>query len=108
MASIQGKTRATLLPINKEASMQLHYSYILQQVIPLICFNEDESVKIELEPGAQVNGRSLEIDLVIEGVDSHGCHKNAVEIKCYRKVASSGESRGLPDKFLKDFYCDIN
>ena len=101
------KTGANLLPINKEASMQLHYSYILQQVIPLICFHENESVKIELETGVKVNGRSREIDLVLEGVDSHGRHKIAVEMKCYRKVASSGGQRGATDIFMKDVYGDL-
>ena len=102
------QTGACLLPINKEASMQLHYSYILQQIIPLICFREDESVKIELETGVKVNGRSRVIDLVLKGVDSHGCHKIAVEMKCYRKVASSGRSRGATDIFMKDVYEDLS
>ena len=102
------KTGANLLPINKEASMQLHYSYILQQVIPLICFHKDESVKIELETGVKINDRSREIDLVLKGADSHGCHKIAVEMKCYRTVTSSGRQRGATDIFMKDVYGDLN
>ena len=102
------KTSTNLLPINKEASMQLHYSYILQQVIPLIYFHEDESVKIELETSVTINGRNREIDLVLEGVDSHGRHKIAVEMKCYRKVTSSGGQRGATDIFMKDVYGDLN
>ena len=102
------KTGANLLPINKEASMQLHYSYILQQVIPLICFHKDESVKIELETGVKINDRSREIDLVLKGADSHGCHKIAVEMKCYRTFASSGKPRGATDIFMKDVYGDLN
>ena len=105
----RGKTGANLLLINKEASMQLHYSYILQQVIPLICFHEDESVKIELETGVKINDRSREIDLVLEGVntcDKH--HKIAVEMKCYRTFASSGKPRGATDIFMKDVYGDLN
>ena len=104
-----GKTDANLVPINKEASMQLHYSYILQQVIPLICFHEDESVKIELETGVNINDRSREIDLVLEGVDT--CSKRykiAVEMKCYRTFASSGKPRGATDIFMKDVYGDLN
>lgn len=102
------KTGAKLLPINKEASMQLHYTYILQQVIPLICFHEDENVKFELETGVKVNGRNREIDLVLEGVDSHGCHKIAVEMKCYRQITSSGGQREASDIFMKDVYGDLH
>ena len=104
-----GKIDANLLPINKEASMQLHYSYILQQVIPLICFHKNESVKIELETGVKINDRSREIDLVLEGVDTCSKHyKIAVEMKCYRTFASSGKLRGATDIFMKDVYGDLN
>ena len=89
--------------------MQLHYSYILQQVIPLICFHEDESVKIELETGVPIKERYREIDLVLEGKNSCGkLHKIAIEMKCYRTVASSGKPRGATDIFMKDVYGDLN
>ena len=104
-----GSTSTTLLPINKEASMQLHYSYILQQVIPLICFHEDESVKIELETGIRINGRNREIDLILVGKDElNSSHKIAVEMKCYRNLTSSGKKRGATDIFMKDVYGDLN
>jgi len=96
-----------LLPINKEASMQLHYAYVLQQVIPLICFDQNEIVQIELESSVHVDGRSREIDLVLEGNDSRDIHKIAVEMKCYRKTASSGKPRGAQDIFMKDVYADL-
>ena len=102
------KTGAKLLQINKEASMQLHYTYILQQVIPLIYFHKDESVKIELETGVPIKERGRKIDLVLEGVDSHGCNKIAVEMKCYRTLTSSGKPRGATDIFMKDVYGDLN
>ncbi len=103
------KTGAKLLPINKEASMQLHYSYVLQQVIPLICFHEDESVKIELETGVRVNDNYRVIDLVLKGKNSHGLYHNvAVEMKCYRQKTSSGGQRGASDIFMKDVYGDLH
>ncbi len=103
------KTGTDLLPINKEASMQLQYSYILQQVVPLICFHEDETVKIELETGVEINGSNREIDLILDGVNSQGCHhKIAVEMKCYRTLASSGKPRGATDIFMKDVYEDLS
>jgi len=35
-----------LLPINKEASVQLQYAYILQQILPLIRYKDDENAEI--------------------------------------------------------------
>ena len=102
------KTGAGLLSINKEASMQLHYSSILQQVAPLICFQDNEKIDIELETGVEVCGRNREIDLVLKGSDSNGSHNIAVEMKCYRQLASSGGKRGATDIFMKDVYEDLN
>lgn len=102
------KVGSGLLHINKEASMQLQYSYILQQVVPLVCFNDEESVKIELETGVKVEGRSREIDLVLLGSSYSKKHKIAVEMKCYREYASSGGKRGATDIFMKDVYEDLH
>ncbi|NLD91926.1 MAG: hypothetical protein GX639_04570 [Fibrobacter sp.] len=102
------KTGSELLPINKEASMQLQYAYILQQVIPLICFDKDETVQIELETSHKINHRSREIDLVLEGISRQGRHRIAVEMKCYREFASSGGKRGATDIFMKDIYEDLS
>ncbi len=101
------KVGSGLLHINKEASMQLQYSYILQQVVPLICFNDDENVKIELETGVRVEDKSREIDLVLLGKTSTQSYKIAVEMKCYREYASSGGKRGATDIFMKDVYEDL-
>jgi hypothetical protein len=101
------KVGSGLLHINKEASMQLQYSYILQQVVPLICFDDDESVKVELETGVKVQGRSREIDLVLLGTSRSKTYKIAVEMKCYREYASSGGKRGATDIFMKDVYEDL-
>jgi len=104
---------AGVLEINKEASMQLHYSNILQQVLPLICFEEDENVKIELETRAEnILGKNREIDLVLVGKkfiksQSPFLHKIAVEMKCYKTMASSNKARGATDIFMKDVYEDM-
>lgn len=102
------KVGSGLLHINKEASMQLQYSYILQQVLPLICFTDDENAKIELETGVRVQGRSREIDLVLLGKNKSKHFKIAVEMKCYREYASSGGKRGATDIFMKDVYEDMH
>jgi hypothetical protein len=102
------KVGSGLIPINKEASMQLQYAYVLQQLLPLITFHENEKFEIELETGVQVNGRSREIDLLFSG--EFGGQKNAIaiEMKCYRKLAASGGNRGATDIFMKDVYEDFS
>jgi len=102
------KVGSGLIYINKEASMQLQFSYILQQVVPLICFQSNENVKIELETGVKVQGKSREIDLVLVGTSGSGTYKIAVEMKCYREYASSGGKRGATDIFMKDVYEDLH
>jgi hypothetical protein len=42
------KVGAGLMQINKEASMQLQFGFILQQLLPLITFREDESLRLDL------------------------------------------------------------
>lgn len=37
-----------IININKEASMQLQYANILQQLLPIIIINGDESLTLEL------------------------------------------------------------
>jgi len=101
------KVGSGLLSINKEASMQLHYSYILQQIAPLICFKKSESVSLELETGTNIQGQPRQIDLVLTGKDNKNEYKIAVEMKCYREYASSGGKRGATDIFMKDVYYDL-
>ena len=96
-----------LLPINKEASMQLQYAYILQQLLPLITFHPSEKVTLELETGVNVNGSWREIDLLLIGEANEEKHVIAVEMKCYKTIASSGGKRGATDIFMKDVYEDF-
>lgn len=101
------KVGSGLIPINKEASMQLQYAYILQQLIPLITFHESEKYKLELETGVQVSRRSREIDLLFSGEFEDKRHLIAIEMKCYRMFASSGGKRGATNIFMKDVYEDL-
>ncbi len=96
-----------LIEINKEASMQLQYAYILQQILPLLTFRKNEQAKIELETGVPLNESTKEIDLLLSGTSSEGETKIAVEMKCYRTIASSGGKRGATDIFMKDVYEDL-
>ena len=96
-----------LIPINKEASMQLQFAYLLQQLLPLITIHENENFEIELETGVQVNGRSREIDLLFKGELGEQKHSIAIEMKCYRTLTASGGARGATDIFMKDVYEDF-
>lgn len=101
------KVGGSLLDINKEASMQLHFGYILQQILPLITFQPDEKLRLELEPSAKFDGGTCEMDVRLSGESNAGKHRIAVELKCYKTRASSGGMRGATDIFMKDVYEDL-
>lgn len=102
------KVGSGLIGINKEASMQLQYAYVLQQFLPLMQFHEKESFHVELETGVKAAGGLREIDLLFVGEDGSGFqHSIAVEMKCYRTKSSSGGNRGATDIFMKDVYFDL-
>ena len=96
-----------LIPINKEASMQLQYAYILHQIAPLIVFQENESFSVELETGVIAQERSREIDILFSTECDHQKYSIAIEMKCYRTQSSSGGKRGATDIFMKDVYEDL-
>ena len=87
--------------------MQLQYAYVLQQLLPLITFHENERFEIELETGVKVNEKSREIDILFRGNSDGSEHRIAIEMKCYRTLAASGGKRGATDIFMKDVYFDL-
>lgn len=101
------KVGSGLIQINKEASMQLQYAYILKQLLPLITLHENEAFEVELETGVLVGNSRREIDLVFSGRSDDENHVIAIEMKCYRTLASSGKPRGASDIFMKDVYFDF-
>lgn len=96
-----------LITINKEASLQLQYAYLLQQVLPLIIFHGGEELEVALETGVRVEGSTREIDVLLTGRWKGGRHRIAIEMKCYREMASSGKKRGASDIFRKDVHEDL-
>ncbi|MEG0258647.1 MAG: hypothetical protein RR595_02820 [Lysinibacillus sp.] len=103
------KVGTGLIKVNKEASMQLKYAYILQEMIPVTIFDEREKIEIELETTRLVNGKIREIDILIVGTDSTAqTYTIAIELKCYKYLASSGNPRGAHDVFMKDVYYDLH
>ncbi len=101
------KVGGGIVEVNKEASMQLHFGYILQQLLPLITFREGEEPKLELEAGVCVDASHREIDVQLLSQSDESRHRIAVELKCYRTKASSGGNRGATDIFMKDVYEDL-
>ncbi|UEL47218.1 hypothetical protein [Terrisporobacter hibernicus] len=96
-----------LININKEASMQLQYAHILQQLLPIIIVNKEEMLKLELETTISDGTNNREVDLLLYGESKTESFKIAIELKCYRKIASSGGKRGATDIFMKSVYEDL-
>ncbi len=87
--------------------MQLQYAYILNSLIPLMRFRENDNFRILLEHSVRLDHSSREIDLLLEGTDGDKIYTIAVEMKCYREYAFSGGKRGATDIFMKDVYADL-
>lgn len=104
------KVGGGLTPVNKEASMQLQYAYVLKQLLPMILQHPHERVDIELETGVRLgDGRGRNnIDILVMGEAEAGKTRIAIELKCYRDVTASGGKRGATDIFMKDVYVDLH
>ncbi len=105
--SFSAKVGGGLIDINKEASMQLNFAYLLKNTIDLAIHHEDETIKIELETGIAVNGQLREADIVIEITKGEIIRCLPIELKCYKEQSSSGGKRGAQDLFRYDVYDDI-
>ncbi len=81
------------LKINKESSMQLHYSAILNGLGELMCIEPKEIFEIELE--------SVHDKQNIDIICSYGDIKAAVELKCFRKASKRATDTDMYD-VLKD------
>ena len=103
----QCKVGNGLINIYKEASMQLQFAYILQNLIPAFIYEKDEYVEIQLEKTVYYNNISSEIDMFLNILKGKNEIKIAIEMKCYREFAASGGKRGATDIFMKDVYVDI-
>lgn len=97
-----------LISINKEASMQLQYAYILKHMLPLIIFQDDEEIELELETAVNDGTSNREVDIMVIVYKGDDVFKIALELKCYRTKSSSGGNRGATDIFMKDIYQDMH
>jgi hypothetical protein len=105
--SFSAKIGCGLIDINKEASMQLNFAYLLKNTIDLAIHNEDEKITIELETTITINGKTKECDIVVKIEKENNIWFLPIEMKCYKEYASSGGKRGALDIFFKDVYTDI-
>ena len=107
-AAFSRKVGGGLIPVNKEASMQLQYAFVLKQVLPLVIHHPTEWADVELETGVRTARGTNNIDILLKGGSSAGDVKIGIELKCYRTIASSGGTRGAHDIFMKDVYEDLH
>jgi hypothetical protein len=105
--SFSAKIGCGLIVINKEASMQLNFAYLLKNTIDLAIHHEDEKITIELETTIKVLNRTRECDIVIKIEKGDTILFLPIEMKCYNFLASSGNERGALDIFCKDVYADL-
>ena len=93
--------------INKEASMQLHFAGIIQQLLPLVSYSTDESSFVELETAVDDGDRIREADIMITAKKGDEIFRIVIELKCYKTYAASGGKRGAHDIFMKEVYQDL-
>lgn len=79
--------------INKEASLQLHYAYILTQFGEMACVETNELFKIELE--THHAGKNIDILCALGETEA------AIELKCFRKSSKRATDSDMYD-VLKD------
>ena len=101
------KVGGGLIPVNKEASMQLQYAYVLKQLLPMTLHQPDEQADLLLESPMHTPSGYYNADIVVNAHSAAGPYKIAIELKCYRKIAASGGNRGAGDIFMKDVYADL-
>ncbi|MBK6833808.1 MAG: hypothetical protein IPG89_05845 [Bacteroidetes bacterium] len=105
--SFSAKVGGGLIEINKEASMQLHFAYLLKNNLDLAIHHADEAIKVELETGINVNGRLREADIIISITKDDKIQKLPIELKCYKTYTSNGSLRGAQDLFRFGIYEDL-
>ncbi|WP_051931275.1 hypothetical protein [Gillisia sp. Hel_I_29] len=105
--SFSAKVGNSLIQINKEASMQLQLAYLLKNTCDLSIYNEDESVRIELETRIVVEGKVKMCDILLHIKKGEKEVLLPIELKCYKTISSSGGPRGAQDIFRCELYKDL-
>lgn len=106
--SFSAKVGCGLITINKEASMQLQFAYLLKNTLDLVVYNEDESIELELETGIPIGNKIRICDIIIQIKKGSNKVELPIELKCYRNISSSsGKLRGAQDLFKYGLYEDL-
>jgi len=87
--------------------MQLKYTYILQQLLPMIKFTSEDKIELELETNLITDIGIKTVDIFIKSKDLNEEKTFAIEIKCYKLKTSTGGNRSAQDIFKKDAYYDL-
>lgn len=95
------------IKVNKEASLQMHYSTILKTVLDLIKFSPTDRIEIELETTVKVGTKPYIIDILLLYTDGAITERHSIELKCYKTISSSGGKRGAGDIFMHSVYLDL-
>jgi hypothetical protein len=106
--SFSAKIGCGLIEINKEASMQLNFAYLLKNTIDLAIHNEDEQISIELETSILVNGTTRECDVVIKISKKDELRYIPIELKCYKQFQSNGKSTDGYTQFRDNLHIDLH
>jgi hypothetical protein len=78
--------------INKESSLQLHYSVVIHGLGEVLCISPNEEFRIELESSY----KKKNIDIVCAFDDI----KAAIELKCFRKSSNRATDTDMYDVLL--------
>lgn len=78
--------------INKESSMQLHYSSILKTIGELFCILPGETFSLELE--SSYGRKNLDITCRFDDV------RAAIELKCFRKFSNRAKDLDMYDAWV--------
>lgn len=106
--SFSAKVGSGLITINKEASMQLQFAYLLKNSLDLAVYNEDESLELELEMGISIGDKMRICDIIIHMTKANKTILLPIELKCYKNISSSsGKLRGAQDLFKYGVYKDL-
>lgn len=78
--------------INKESSLQLHYSVVLHGIGESLCISPNEEFRIELE--SAYGGKNIDITCSLDDIGA------AVELKCFRERSNRAKDTDMYDVLL--------
>jgi len=105
--SFSAKVGAELIDINKEASMQLQFAYLLKNSLDLAIYHDDESINIELETSILIPIGNKECDIVLKLSKDKDVMLIPIELKCFKQFQPTGQPTGGYTQFRKNVHHDI-